>query len=65
MSYGWSKISVTGLLCVVKENNEYKLIDRVDWEKESQSELKTVFKDVKLIKESSLDEIRTNAQIYY
>jgi len=57
-----TKISATGLLCVVKENNEYKLIDRVDWEKESQSELKTVFKDGKLIKEFSLAEIRTNAE---
>jgi nicotinamide phosphoribosyltransferase len=30
-----TKISATGLLCVVKENNEYKLLDKVDWEKES------------------------------
>jgi len=58
-----TKISATGLLCVVKENNEYKLLDRVDWEKESQSELKTVFKDGKLIKEFSLAEIRTNAEL--
>jgi nicotinamide phosphoribosyltransferase len=57
-----TKISATGLLCVVKENNEYKLLDKVNWEKESQSELKTVFKDGKLIKEFSLAEIRTNAE---
>lgn len=57
-----TKISATGLLCVVKENNEYKLIDRVDWERESQSELKTVFKDGKLIKEFTLTEIRANAE---
>ena len=46
----------------VKENNEYKLIDKVDWEKESKSELKTVFKDGKLVKEFTLAEIRTNAE---
>ena len=57
-----TKISATGLLCVVKEDNEYKLIDRVDWKRESQSELKTVFKDGKLIKDFSLAEIRANAK---
>jgi len=57
-----TKISATGLLCVVKENDEYKLIDKCDWEKESQSELKTVFKDGKLVKEFTLAEIRTNVE---
>lgn len=55
-----TKISATGLLCVIKEDNGYKLIDKVDWGKESQSELKTVFKNGQLIKEYSLSEIRNN-----
>lgn len=55
-----TKISATGLLCVIEENNQYKLVDKVDWEKERQSELKTVFKDGKLIKDFTLSEVRNN-----
>ena len=54
-----TKQSATGLLCVKKENGEYVLVDKVSWEQEQESELKTVFKDGKLVKEFSLSEIRT------
>lgn len=54
-----TKKSATGLLQVKKENGSYVLIDKVSWEEEQLSELKTVFKDGKLIKEYSLQEIRT------
>lgn len=54
-----TKKSATGLLQVVKENGSYVLIDKVNWEEEQQSELKTVFKNGKLVKEFSLSEIRT------
>lgn len=53
-----TKKSATGLLQVVKENGSYVLIDKVNWEEEQQSELKTVFKNGKLVKEFSLKEIR-------
>lgn len=54
-----TKRSATGLLCVKNENGKYILYDRVSWQEENQSELKTVFKDGKLVKEYSLNEIRT------
>ena len=59
-----TKISATGLLCVIKENGEYKLLDKVTWEQEKSEEnqLKTVFKDGKLIKEYSMAEVRENAK---
>lgn len=54
------KKSAKGLLCVQKNdvNGDYELIDQVDWETEQKGELKTVFKDGKLLKEYSLTEIR-------
>jgi len=53
-----TKRSATGLLQVKKENNRYVLYDKVSWEQEAQSELKTVFKDGKITKEFTLAEIR-------
>lgn len=55
-----TKRSATGLLQVRKENGSYVLIDKVSWEEEQQSELKTVFKDGKLVKEFTLAEIRNH-----
>ena len=57
-----TKISATGLLCVIKEDNEYKLVDKVTWKEEQESELKTVFKNGKLIKDWTLTEIRNNCK---
>ncbi|MEJ8841539.1 nicotinate phosphoribosyltransferase [Lacibacter sp. H375] len=53
-----TKRSATGLLNVKKENGRFVLYDKVTWEEENESELKTVFKDGKLVKEFSLAEIR-------
>jgi nicotinamide phosphoribosyltransferase len=53
-----TKKSATGLLQVKKENGKYVLNDKVSWEQEKDSELQTVFKDGKLVKEFSLGEIR-------
>jgi nicotinamide phosphoribosyltransferase len=53
-----TKRSATGLLSVKKENNHFVLYDKVSWQQEAASELKTVFKDGKLIKEFTLAEIR-------
>ncbi len=53
-----TKRSATGLLQVKKQNNKYVLYDKVSWAQENDSELKTVFKDGKLIKDFTLKEIR-------
>ncbi|MEO6722408.1 MAG: nicotinate phosphoribosyltransferase [Ferruginibacter sp.] len=53
-----TKKSATGLLNVQKENNHFVLYDKVSWEEEATSELKTVFKDGKITKEFTLAEIR-------
>ena len=58
-----TKKSATGLLSISKENGEYILTDKVSWEQEKQGELKTVFKDGKLIKDFTLSEIRELSQI--
>lgn len=58
-----TKKSATGLLKVdVNAAGEYILIDTVSKEDERTGELKTVFKDGKLIKEYSLAEIRARVQ---
>lgn len=53
-----TKKSATGLLQVKKENGQYVLHDKVNWQQEKDSELITVFKNGKLVKEYSLAEIR-------
>jgi nicotinamide phosphoribosyltransferase len=53
-----TKKSATGLLQVKEESGSYILHDKVSWDEEKNSELKTVFKDGKLVKEYSLREIR-------
>jgi len=53
-----TKQSATGLLQVKKENGRYVLVDKVSKDAEVKSELKTVYKDGKLIKEHTLGEIR-------
>jgi nicotinamide phosphoribosyltransferase len=54
-----TKRSATGLLKVVIENGKYKLKEQVSWKEEQEGELKTVFKDGKLVRKFSLDEIRS------
>lgn len=53
-----TKRSATGLLNVQKENGRFVLYDKVSWDDEAKSELKTVFKDGKITKEFTLAEIR-------
>lgn len=53
-----TKRSATGLLNVQKENGRFVLYDKVSWDEEAKSELKTVFKDGKITKEFTLAEIR-------
>jgi nicotinamide phosphoribosyltransferase len=56
-----TKKSATGLLRVaINEDGNYVLEDKVSWEQEKTGELKTVFKDSKIIKDYSLSEIRAN-----
>lgn len=55
-----TKRSATGLLQVVREHGKLKLNDRVSRAEEQNSELKTVYKDGKLLKEYTLAEIRLN-----
>lgn len=54
-----SKKSAKGLLCVGRINDTYTLYDQQTWQQESTGELATVFKDGKLIKETTLAEIRS------
>jgi len=58
-----TKKSAKGLIKIIKEDNTYRMIDQVSWEEEGQGELKTVFKDGKLIKDLSLNEIRNNIKL--
>lgn len=55
-----TKVSATGLLSVKKENGTFILKDKVSWQEEKESELKTVFLNGKITKEFSLQEIRDN-----
>jgi nicotinamide phosphoribosyltransferase len=53
-----TKKSAKGLLRVEKEGDNFVLYDKQTKEQESQGELQIVFKDGKLVKETSLTEIR-------
>ena len=53
-----TKKSAKGLLKIIKENGSYKLVDQVSWEEEKQGELKEVYRDGKLLIDTSLTEIR-------
>lgn len=54
-----TKKSATGLLKVKKENGQYVLTDKVSKKEEAESDLQTVYKDGKLIKDLTLAEIRS------
>ncbi len=54
-----TKKSAKGLLKIERKNNQYILIDQVNWEEEKSGELQEVFKDGKLVIDQSLAEIRT------
>lgn len=54
-----TKKSARGLLRVELENGEYVLYDQQSEEQEGQGELKTIYENGKLIKDTSLAEVRT------
>ena len=54
-----TKKSATGLLSVVyDENNEYKLIDRVDWATTNDGALQVIYNNGHFKNTTTLDEIR-------
>lgn len=53
-----TKKSARGLLRVDKVDGEYVLRDQVTWEEEAGGELETIFKDGKMVKETTLQEVR-------
>ena len=53
-----TKKSAKGLMKVIKENGEYKLIDQVSWEEEKKGELKEVYRDGKILIDEKLSTIR-------
>jgi len=53
-----TKKSAKGLMKIIKENGEYKLIDQVSWEEEKQGELREVYRDGKILIDEKLSEIR-------
>ena len=52
------KISAKGLVAVDDSHGKFLLVDQVDWNRVNNCQLKTVFKDGKLIVDQSLKEIR-------
>lgn len=57
---GSVKKSAEGLLRVEKINNEYVLFDKQTWEEESKGLLQTVFLNGKMVKQTTLKEVRKN-----
>ena len=53
-----TKKSARGLIKIIKEGGQYKLIDKVTWEDEKQGELVEVFRDGKLLVDHKLSDIR-------
>ncbi len=63
-----TKKSAKGLMKVVKnDTGKYELIDDVTWSEEAEGELKTVFKDGRLLVDWTLGEVRERmkANLYY
>ena len=57
-----SKKSAKGLIRVEKEDGKFVQYDQQSWEEERQGELKTVFLDGEIVKETSLSEVRELVQ---
>jgi nicotinamide phosphoribosyltransferase len=56
-----TKKSATGLLSVIyDDNNEYKLIDKVDWATTNEGALQTIYKNGQHLNQTSLEEIRNS-----
>lgn len=57
-----TKKSATGLLQVVTEGGEYKLLDKQSWEEESGGSLRTIYKDGEFFNETTLTKIRNTVK---
>ena len=57
-----TKKSARGLIKILKEENTYKMVDRVSWAEEKEGELKEVFRDGRLLIDYNLSDIRKNVQ---
>jgi nicotinamide phosphoribosyltransferase len=57
-----TKKSAKGLIKIVLENGEYKMIDQATWEQEKEGELKEVFRDGKLLIDEKLSDIRARVR---
>lgn len=57
-----TKKSARGYLRVDKENGFYKLTDQVSFEESNSGELETVFLDSKLVRTSTLKQVRENSR---
>ena len=53
-----TKKSARGLIKIIKEDRQYKMIDRVTWAEEKEGELREVFRDGKILIDQSLEDIR-------
>jgi nicotinamide phosphoribosyltransferase len=53
-----TKRSAKGLIKIVRENDQYRMIDQVSWTEEAGGELKEVFRDGKLLIDWTLQQIR-------
>ena len=52
------KKSAKGLMCVIKTDGKYKLVDQVDWESESIGYLETIYNNGELYNQVSLSDVR-------
>ncbi|HEU5290685.1 MAG TPA: nicotinate phosphoribosyltransferase [Cyclobacteriaceae bacterium] len=59
-----TKKSAKGLMCVTSNGKGYTLKDQCSWEEEGLGELKTVFKDGKIVRDYSLAEIRERVKTH-
>lgn len=59
-----TKKSAKGLIKIIKENNQFQMIDQVSWQDEQIGELREVFRDGKLLIDDSLFEIRARVREY-
>lgn len=57
-----TKKSAKGLIKIVLENGEYKMIDQATWAQEKEGELKEVFRDGKLLVDEKLADIRARVK---
>lgn len=57
-----TKKSAKGLIKIVLENGEYKMIDQATWEQEKEGELREVFRDGKLLIDEKLADIRARVR---